>query len=276
MKKTIALIMALALVICCFAGCSGKKTDETDKKEETAAGLTLDALKEKGELVVATSPDFPPFESLENGNVVGIEFDVLDLICKELGVTLKVEQMDFDSVLPGVQTGKYDCGASGITVTADRQKNTLFTNPYCLAAQAIVVKEGSSIKTKADLQGKKITVQTATTAEEYCMNNGYGDLLAFQANNDAQAALVAGKADAWVIDDLTAAEMVKVYNEKNSDKLVILDEAMTTEPYAFAFKLGSEDVANKINEILAKLVSDGTIKSIFDKYEAPYTAPETK
>ncbi len=275
MKKALALIMVLVLAVCCFAGCSGKKTEE---KTDTpaASGLTLSALKEKGELVVATSPDFPPFESLENGKVVGIEFDVLDLVCKELGVTLKIEQMDFDSVLPGVQTGKYDCGASGITVTPDRQKNTLFTNPYCLAAQAIVVKDGSPIKTKADLEGKKITVQTSTTAEEYCMNNGYTNLMAFQANNDAQSALVTGKADAWVIDDLTAAEMVKQYNEKHDDKLVILDEAMTTEPYAFAFKLGSDEVANQINEVLAKLISDGTIKSIFDKYEAPYTAPETK
>jgi ABC-type amino acid transport substrate-binding protein len=79
--------------------------------------------------------------------------------------------------------------------------------------------------------------------------------------------------DAWVIDDLTAAEMVKIYNAEKGDVLVILDEAMTTEPYAFAFAFGSEDLVAKINEILSGLVADGTVAAIFEKYEAPYTAP---
>ena len=79
--------------------------------------------------------------------------------------------------------------------------------------------------------------------------------------------------DAWVIDDLTAADMVKVYNAAGSDQLVILDEAMTTEPYAFAFAFGSEDLVEKINSILDSLVADGTVASIFESYEAPYTSP---
>ena len=87
--------------------------------------------------------------------------------------------------------------------------------------------------------------------------------------------MTVGKVDAWVIDDLTAAEMVAVYNEEHPDApLVILDEAMTTEPYAFAFAFGSEDLVTKINEILNKLLDDGTIASIFEKYDAPYTAPK--
>ena len=126
-----------------------------------------------------------------------------------------------------------------------------------------------------DLEGKKISVQTATTAEEYCMGEGY-DVSAFAANSDAETALTTGKVDAWVIDDLTAAEMVKEYNATAEKKLVILEEAMTTEPYAFAFAFGSEDLVEEINGILAKLVMDGTVKGICDKFEAPYTSPETK
>ena len=79
--------------------------------------------------------------------------------------------------------------------------------------------------------------------------------------------------DAWVIDDLTAAEMVAAYNADHDDKLVILDEAMTTEPYAFATKLGNDDLINEINKILKKLLDDGTIESTFKKYDAPYTKP---
>ena len=148
MKKkiisAIALVSAVILTLGCATGC-GKK------------GKTVDDIKKAGELVIATSPDFPPFEELKsNGAVEGIEIDIMNIICEKLGVTLKIEQMDFDSVLPGVQAGKYDVGVSGISVTEKRQKNTLFTDPYCLAAQAIVVTEGSSITCKADLEGKKV------------------------------------------------------------------------------------------------------------------------
>ena len=261
MKKIISIILAVALMAVCFAGCSDN-------------GTTVADIQKAGKLTIATSPDFPPFESLgDNGEVVGIEIDILKLICAELGVELDIQQVDFDSVLPGVQAGKYHMGASGISVTPEREKNTLFTVPYCLAAQAIVVTSDSAITGKADLTGKTVSVQTGTTAEEFCMDNGY-EVKAYQANADAEMALTTGKVDAWVIDDLTAAEMVAVYNEEHPDApLVILDEAMTTEPYAFAFAQGSDDLVAKINEILNKLLADGTIAAIFEKYDAPYTAP---
>ncbi len=264
MKKILCLVLALALLAACLTGCSG------DSKK------TVDTVKKAGQLVIATSPDFPPFEELQSdGSVVGIEIDVMNIICERLGVKLKIEQMDFDSVLPGVQAGKYDVGVSGITVTESRQKNTLFTDPYCLAAQAIVVTADSPITSKADLAGKKVSVQTGTTAEEFCMSEGY-DVNSYAANADAELALVTGKVDAWVIDDLTAAEMVEIYNADNDDQLVILSEAMTTEPYAFAFAFGSEELVAEINKIVNSLISDGTIASIFAKYNAPYTAPAVK
>lgn len=262
MKKIFAIALAAVLTLTCLAGCG-------------SAGTTVEDIEKAGEIVMATSPDFPPFENIEGGEYVGIEIDVMKLVAEKLGVELKIEQMDFDSIITGVKAGKYDVGVAGISVTPERQKNALFTDPYCLAAQSIVVPEGSEIKSKADLTGKKITVQTGTTAEEYCMAENY-ELSAFANNNDAQSALTTGKVDAWVIDDLSAAEMVKAYNAENENKLVILDEAMTTEPYAFAFALGSDELVEKVNGIINDLVKDGTIKSIFDKYDAPYTAPEVK
>ena len=195
--------------------------------------------------------------------MVGIEVEIMELICKELGVELVIEQINFDAVLTGVQTGKYDCGMSGISVTPKREKNTLFTVPYCLAAQCIVVKADSSISSKADLKGKQIAVQTGTTAAEFCSAEGYA-LSQFEANQDAKLALTQGKVEAWVVDDLTAAEMCK-----GDDSVKILNENMTTEPYAFAFAFGSEDLVAEINKTLEKLISDGTIAAIFEKYDAP-------
>ena len=190
MKKIIALILCLATLMCLFTACGAK-------------GKTLAEVKKAGKLTVATSPDFPPFESLEGNEVVGIEVDILNLIAKELGVELEIISMDFEAVLLGVQSAKYDCGMSGITASEERKENMLFTTPYYNAAQVIVVKAGSGITGKADLEGKKISVQSGTTADAGCTDAGY-DVQAFAANADAKAALTTGKVQAWVVDNLTA------------------------------------------------------------------------
>ena len=252
MKKIISLILALTLLLgAMFTLASCKKDKDGDTKT----------------LTVATSPDFPPFENLENGEVVGIEIDIIKAICKELGYELDLVQIDFDSVIPGVQEGKYDCGVSGITVNEDRKKNVLFSEVYYVAAQAIVVKEGSSIASKADLTGKKISVQEGTTAEDYCSSNGY-DIMGFKANPDAKNALLTDKVQAWVVDNLTAKQMVE-----EGDGLKILTETMTEEPYAFAFNFEDEALVEAIDEVLLTLIENGTVKSIFEKYGEAYEAP---
>ena len=255
MKKIIALVLVLTMAAFCLTACGGAK------------GATLKDVQKAGKLTVATSPDFPPFESLEGGEVVGIEIDILKLICDDLGVELEIVQMDFDSVLVAIQAAKYDCAASGITVDADRQKNMLFTDPYYNAAQVIVVKADSSIQSKADLADKTVSVQSGTTAESGCQDEGI-NIQSFTANADAKAALTTGKVDAWVVDNLTAMQMVE-----EGDGLVILEEKMTEEPYAFAFAFGSEDLVKAINESLTKLIEDGTVESIFASYGEEYVKP---
>ena len=253
MKKLIALVLALVLCLS-LAACGAK-------------GATLADVKKAGKMTVATSPDFPPFESLEGDKVVGIEVDILELIAKELGVELEIVQMDFDSVLAAIQSAKYNCGMSGITANEDRKKNMLFTDPYYNAAQVIVVKADSAIKGKADLKDKTVSVQTGTTAEAGCGDEGIA-VQAFAANADAKAALTTGKVDAWVVDNLTAIQMVT-----EADGLVILEEKMTEEPYAFAFAFGSEDLVEEINKIQAKLIEDGTVQKIFENYGETYMKP---
>jgi len=268
MKKIISIILILTMLAATLVLASCGKQ-----------GTTLDDVKKKGEIVIATAPDFPPFEDLSNedGNVdgvVGIDIDIFKAIADKLGVKLVVKSMLFDSVLAGVTAGKYDIGASGISIKPDRQKNMLFTDPYCTASQVIVVKEGSTIASKADLTGKKVSVQTGTTGESVCNELGY-NVNSYASNSDAEAALVAGKVDAWVIDDLTAGEMVAIYNAENTEKLVILKESVSSdEYYAFVASFGSESLVEEINKILAGLIADGTIEQIFAKYDAPYFAPE--
>ena len=249
MKKIISLILCAALCLALafsLASCGSK-------------GKTLDEVKAAGKLVVATSPDFAPFEFLDGTTVVGIEVDIMNLVCEKLGVELEIEQIAFDSVLPGVQAGNFDCGMSGITVTAERAKNVLFTDVYYIAAQAIVVKAGSDIDSKADLEGKKVSTQLGTTADSFCRDEGY-TVESFEHNNDAKSALTSGLVDAWVVDNLTAKQMCE-----GDSSVQILSETMTEEPYAFAFAFGSETLVDAINEILAELIADGTIEEIFEK-----------
>ena len=253
MKKMIALVLVLVMAAAFLTACGG-------------SGVALADIQKAGKLVIATSPDFPPFENLENGEVVGIEIDIMNLICDQMGVELVIEQMDFESVIPGIQAGKFDSGVSGITVTEDRKKNVDFSDPYFLASQAIVVTPDSAITCKADLTGKKISVQTGTTAEEYCMDEGY-EVLAFTANNDAASALISGKVDAWVVDNEVAVALAA------EQGLVVLGEAMTSEPYAFAFPKGSDTLVAEFNKILSQMITDGTIQGIFDQYGVIYVSP---
>ena len=254
MKKLLAAVLALTMLLA-LAAC-GSGNSDTNTASGSAGKTTV---------TVATSPDFPPFESLDGSEVVGIEVDILQAITGKLGLEMQLEQMDFESVIPGVQAGKFDIGMSGITITADRQKNCDFTQPYFLASQAIVVTPDSDITCKANLEGKTVSVQTGTTAEEYCMENGY-EVLAFAANNDAAAALTSGKAAAWVVDNEVGVALAA------QQGLVVLDEAMTSEPYAFAFTKDSALTA-QFDEALGELLADGTVAAIFEKYGVLYVAP---
>mgnify|MGYP003295601033 CR=1 FL=1 len=245
--KILSLCLVLTMALTLFTACGGKE--------------------EKNTLVMATSPDFPPFEYLEGSEVVGIEVDIMKKIADKMGKELVIEQMDFDSVIPGVQAGKFDVGVSGITATEERKQNMDFSDTYFVAAQAIVVTPDSPITCKADLTGKKISVQTGTTAEDYCMSEGY-EVSAFTANNDAAAALTSGKVDAWVVDNEVAVALAA------QQGLTVLDEAMTTEPYAFAFKKGADaDMIAAFNEVINGMIADGSMEALFDQYGVLYVGP---
>lgn len=103
-----------------MAACGSKNTD-TDTDTKTGS--------EKKQLVVATSPDFPPFESLDGSDIVGIEPKLMQAIADKLGMELVWEQVDFDSIIPGIQAGRYDAGVAGISITADRLKTATSATP---------------------------------------------------------------------------------------------------------------------------------------------------
>ena len=130
MKKLISMVLVLA---CVFSMAACKSKDEGDKKEEGG--------EEKKTLVMATNAEFEPYEYHEGDEIIGIDVDIARAICDKLGYELKIEDMEFDSILPAVEAGKADFGAAGMTVTDERKENADFTDTYTNATQVVIIKK---------------------------------------------------------------------------------------------------------------------------------------
>ncbi len=250
MKKTnvLHMIIAAALIlglVFSFAAC-GQPAATTDKPK----------------LIMATNAQFPPYEYYDGDKIVGIDAEIAQAIADKLGMTLEIQDMEFDSIISSVASGKADIGVAGITASEDRKLTVNFSTSYATGKQVIIVKEDSTIAGPDDLKGKLIGVQLSTTGDIYCSDD-YGEDSMRRFNNGAEAvlALTQGKIDAVVIDN----EPAKVYVQQNPG-LKILETEYITENYAIEVAKENTELLGKINDALAALQNDGTLKSIVDKY----------
>ena len=97
--------------------------------------------RDNGKIVMATNAEFPPYESMSGDKIVGIDVDIMQAICDQLGMTLEIENMEFDSIISAVESGKADVGVAGLSVTPDREKNVSFTQGYATSTQVIIVRK---------------------------------------------------------------------------------------------------------------------------------------
>ena len=112
-----------------------------------------DVERPNGVLVMATNAEFPPYEYREGDAIVGIDADIAQAICDELGYELEIKDMEFDAIIPAIESGKADFGAAGMTVTEDRLKNVDFTDSYATAKQVIIVKNPEAAASPAPILG---------------------------------------------------------------------------------------------------------------------------
>lgn len=177
----------------------------------------------KEELVMATNAYFPPYEYYENNQIVGIDAEMAAAIADKLGMKLVIEDVDFGAIIGGVETGKYDMGMAGMTVSEDRLKSVNFSTPYATGVQVIIVAEGSEIANVEDLlnpdKNYKVGVQQDTTGDIYLSSSyedggvGEDNVVRFKTGNEAVQALVTGKVDAVVIDQEPAKSYVATNNK---------------------------------------------------------------
>ena len=219
---------------------------------------------------MGTSADFPPFEYYADDavTVTGFDVDLMTEICNRLGMELQIQDMNFDSIVTGVQTGKLDVGVSGITITDERKESVNFSDSYFVAAQSILVPKDSPITSYQDLiDGSYVAgVQLGTTGDIMASEKMAGRVSQFEKYGDALAALMAGKVDCMVLDTGVA----NAYAAAND--LVVLEEnfgaAEDAEYYGIAVAKENTELLDQINATLAEMQEDGFIDELTAKYFA--------
>ncbi len=259
MKKLLALVLALAMLLC-FAGCGAK---------------------DDSKLIMATNAAFPPYEYIENGEYVGIDIEIANLIAQELGKELEIKNVEFGSIVGGVESGKYDIGMAGMTVTEDRLKSVNFSTSYANGIQSVIVKADAEYASYEDFytgfdangdpeavkEGIKIGVQQDTTGDIYCSSApnkwGFGEenVVRYKTGADAVQALIEGKVTAVIIDNEPAKAFVAA-----NDGLKIQETEFANEDYAIAINKENTELLEDVNAALKKLTDDGQIQQIVDKY----------
>lgn len=262
MKKLAALAVSTVLAVTLLCGCGGSKDASSEASTQAAGETAAVATVTDGVLTMATNATFPPYESYSGDEIVGIDVDIAQAIADKLGLELKVEDMEFNSILTAVQTGKADIGLAGMTVTEERLQTINFSDTYATGVQSVIVKEDSDIASIDDLEGKKIGVQLATTGDIYATDD-YGSDFVEQYNKGADAimALQNGKVDCVIIDNQPALSFVGT-----NEGLKILDTSYAEEDYAACIAKENTALLDAVNGALEELKADGTIQAILDKY----------
>ena len=269
MKKSLSLVIACILAVALFSGCGEKK--------EKKAGSAVEKIKAAGELVVYTNPEFAPYEYLgKDEQIVGAEIDIVHKIAAKLGVKAKVVSAEFDSIIGTVQTGKADVGASGFTITDERKKIVDFSKPFVVSVQYLIVPEACAAKGVEEFAGKRIGGQNGTTGLMMIEDAVKGGVLkdtktevkSFNNAPDAVVAMVNGRLDAVVIDELVAISLAKKNPGYKAIPLVDKNGKGLDAPEEFGMIVakGKEDLLNVINEVIDEMLKDGSMNEAILKH----------
>jgi ABC-type amino acid transport substrate-binding protein len=233
-------------------------------KEEDAKGGVLEKIISSGELVVGTNIPWYPFEDYDEANdtYIGVDMDIVQHIADELGVTLVVKQMAFDSLIGAVQTGQIDIAISSFTINAEREESIDFSTPYYVADQAVLVQDSSSLVSQWELNGTKVGAQDSTTGAFWIEDNLDCDETTYPDISSAVVALDSGIEDAVILDTPVAYR----YANDTDYSLKVAAIIHTNEQYGIVMPEDNAALKNVIDAIIIEMQNDGTMNDIFDKY----------
>ena len=254
MKKFIALLLAMMMVFALCA-CAGNDAKEDDQ-------FTF---------VMGIDPEYPPFSYLgDDGEYTGFDVEICKAACDLLGWNFEVFGVNWDQKLIQLDAGECDCVWSGMTLLDSmKEAGYVISAPYYDNAQVIMVKEGSDIKSSADLAGKLVAVQLGTSGESLLAEDGdladlsatFEDLITCNSFLNCFSELGGGSVDAVIVDKPVAT----AYAAEN-EGFVVLDEMLGQEPYGIAFRSGDAELCKQMEDAVAQLVENGTYAEIAANY----------
>lgn len=268
MKKLIALmlamVMALSLVAC------GKPAENDNSANDNNTNTDGDATATRT-FVMGVDAEYPPFSYLgEDGQYTGFDVEVCKAVCDLLGWDLQVFGVNWDQKLVQLDAKECDCVWSGMTILDSiKEAGYVISAPYYDNTQVIMVKEGSDIKSSADLAGKVVAVQLGTSGEALLADGGdladlaatFADLTTCDSFLKCFTELGGGAVDAVIVDKPVAVS----YAESNKG-FTVLDEGLGAEQYGIAFRAGDEELCATVEDAVAQLVANGTYAEIAAKY----------
>ena len=287
MKKFAAMlltgVMAISLAAC--GGSSGATTSSNDAAaapaaEEAAAAepaaeapaADAAAIADDTEFVVGFDAEYPPYGYLDEatGDYTGFDLELAEELCKRRGWTLKKQPINWDNKDAEIDSGTIDCIWNGMTCSTPERVNAYtWSKPYVNNSIVIAVLADSDIQTAADLAGKVVIVQsdssaeTALKSEELAALTGtFADLQRNPSYNTCFTDMKSGAVDAVAVDIGVARYQMR----NNPDAFRILEEPISTEQYAIAFKLGNEALRDQVQETYDEMLADGTVMKVAEKY----------
>lgn len=271
MKKLGAVAASLAFAgALALTGCGNSDAPADAAGSADASGSDTMQLVTDGTLTIGTSAEYEPFEYMEDGEYKGFDLELAQAIADDLGLELKIENVDFDTIVPGVASGtKYDMGIAAITATPEREKEVGFTDSYYMDDQAIVTMAdnteitGDNYADALNAEGVKIAVQSGSTAEAFAKENfPNAELVPFKNATDCFAAVQSSQANALVTNRSVAAQLVATSFSNEQ----VIKQISTGEEYAIAVNKDNTALLDALNDSIAKLTEDGTVDELMTKY----------
>lgn len=271
MKKLGAVAASLAFAgALALTGCGNSDAPADAAVSADASGSDTMQLVTDGTLTIGTSAEYEPFEYMEDGEYKGFDLELAQAIADDLGLELKIENVDFDTIVPGVASGtKYDMGIAAITATPEREKEVGFTDSYYMDDQAIVTMAdnteitGDNYADALNAEGVKIAVQSGSTAEAFAKENfPNAELVPFKNATDCFAAVQSSQANALVTNRSVAAQLVATSFSNEQ----VIKQISTGEEYAIAVNKDNTALLDALNDSIAKLTEDGTVDELMTKY----------
>ncbi len=230
----------------------------------------LERIRARGALVVATEAEMRPFEYIQpDGSIVGFDVDLARAVADDLGVKLELRNVKWDSIIPELASGRSDLIASAMTVTEERRKSVLFSQPYFFTVTALLVNKAKAgeIRSIADLdrEGRVLAVKEGTTGEiaarERCPK---ARVVSHETENGAALDVAEGRADAFLYD----LANVKQHHQNHADRTVLLLEPVTYEPYAIAARHEDAALMARVDAVIIAMRKDGRLAELM-KHHAP-------